>query len=357
MSKQVQRSLTKSASIMAMSLFVSQTALAKIYSKGNATDVTVVTQPVLCLAGGASDDLWVDGWKLLLNASGGGDIVIIRPDTGRGTYESWIYDDSGGHNLPKVDSVTTIPLTKASDALSPEAATAVRNAELIFFDGGDQSIYLAMIEGTPLESALDYALHVRRVPMGGTSAGMALLGGIDFTAKYNPSKKSSLVTSELAMKDPTAQYVDLDRQTLVPPFLEHVITDTHFSQRNRQGRLVSFMARAVYNNYGDIGPFNIKGIGADEGTAFCYDTVTGIGKVYGTNSVHFAIGNANIERIAAGFSLNWLWQREAVKVYSIPASANATASFDLSTWTGTGGKASYWFVDGTDEANPIFGQN
>lgn len=344
-------------SLIACTLIISQTALAKIYSKGNAADVTVVTQPILCLAGGASDDLWADGWKLLLNASGGGDVVIIRPDTGRGTYESWIYDDSGSHNLPKVDSVTTIPLTKASNALSPEAATAVRNAELIFFDGGDQSIYLAMIEGTPLEAALDYALHVRRVPMGGTSAGMALLGGIDFTAKYRPSRKSSLVTSELAMKDPTARYVDLDRRTLVPPFLDHVITDTHFSQRNRQGRLVSFMARAVYNNYGDINPFNIKGIGADEGTAFCYDTVTGIGKVYGTNSVHFAIGNANIERIATGFSLNWLWGREAVKVYSIPASANATAGFDLSTWTGTGGKVSYWFVDGTDEASPVFGQN
>ncbi len=353
--RQIYRELN--ISLITCTLVLSQTALAKIYSKGNASDVTVTTQPILCLAGGASDDLWVDGWKHLLNASGGGDVVIIRPDSGRGTYESWIFDDSGNHGLPKVDSVTTIPLVKAADALSPEAATAVRNAELIFFDGGDQSIYLAMIEGTPLETALDYALHVRRVPMGGTSAGMALLGGIDFTAKYNPSKKSSLVTSELAMKDPTAQYVDLDRQTLVPPFMEHVIPDTHFSQRNRQGRLVSFMARAVYNNYGDVNPFNIKGIGADEGTAFCYNTNTGLGKVYGTNSVHFAIGNANIERITAGFSLSWLWQRQAVKVYSIPASANASASFDLSTWSGIGGIAEYWYVDGTDEANPIFGQN
>lgn len=353
--RQIYRKLN--ISLITCTLVLSQTALAKIYSKGNASDVTVTTQPILCLAGGASDDLWVDGWKHLLNASGGGDVVIIRPDSGRGTYESWIFDDSGNHGLPKVDSVTTIPLVKSADALSPEAATAVRNAELIFFDGGDQSIYLAMIEGAPLETALDYALHVRRVPMGGTSAGMALLGGIDFTAKYNPSKKSSLVTSELAMKDPTAQYVDLDRQTLVPPFMEHVITDTHFSQRNRQGRLVSFMARAVYNNYGDVNPFNIKGIGADEGTAFCYNTITGLGKVYGTNSVHFAIGNANIERITAGFSLNWLWQRQAVKVYSIPASANVSTSFDLSTWSGIGGTAEYWYVDGTDEAHPVFGRN
>lgn len=353
MKKQLLTLLTMTSTV----LLFAESASARIYEKGNPADVVVSTQPVLCLAGGSTDELWLDGWKKLLTAANGGDVVIIRPDSAKGTYESWIYDDSNNNGLPKVDSVTTISLAKAADAFKAEAVQAVRNAELIFFDGGDQSVYLNFIAGSPLEGALDYALHTRHVPMGGTSAGMALLGGIDFTAKYSPSKKIGTVTSQLAMNDPTAFYVDLDRNSLVPPFMEQVITDTHFSQRSRQGRLVSFMARAVYNNYGDINASNIKGIGADEGTAFCYDTNTGIGKVYGANSVHFTIGNAPISRIVPGASLDWFAQRQAVRVYSIHGSQNGSASFDLSSWTGIGGAEKYWYVDGTDTVNAVFGEN
>lgn len=332
-------------------------AQARIFEKGNAADKVVATQPLLCLAGGASDDLWVEGWVKLLTATNGGDVVIIRPDSNRGTYESWIYDDSGKNGLPKVDSVTTIGLGKASDAFDARAVTAVRNAELVFFDGGDQSVYLNMIEGTPLEQALEYTLHTRHVPMGGTSAGMALLAGVDFTAKYPVSKKVIGVTSTYAMNDPTAKFVDLDRNTLVPPFLEQVITETHFSSRSRQGRLVAFMARAVYNNYGDINASNIKGIAADESTAYCYDTSTGLGKVYGAGSVYFTKGNAAIERITPGASLDWFAQRQAVKVYQIQGSQNSAASFDLATWSGTGGIEKYWYVDGTNTTNAVFGEN
>lgn len=338
-------------------LLLSDAALAKVYQTGSLTNVTPQTQPVLCLAGGGSDDLWVDGWKKLLNAANGGDVVVIRPNSGKGTYDKWIYQDGNNNGLPKVNSVTTIDLAKASDAFEASAVQAVQNAELIFFDGGDQSIYLNYIEGSPLEVALNQALHVRHTPMGGTSAGMALLGGIDFTARYPVSKRVGGVTATYAMNDPTAQFVDLDRNTLVPPFMSQIITETHFSQRGRQGRLMTFMARAVYNNYGDINFSNIKGIAADEGTAFCFDTTTGLGKVYGTNSVYFTIGNAPIERITPGAGLDWFAQRQAVKVYSIPASQNATASFDISTWTGIGGQQKYWYVDGTDPLNSVFGEN
>lgn len=340
--------------ITTLCLLLGQTSFAKFYRVGAAQDVTAVTQPVLCLAGGGSDDLWVEGWKKLLTATNGGDVVIVRPYASRSSYENWIYNDSGNHGLPKVNSVTTIGLGGAADANSAAAVQAVRNAELIFFDGGDQSVYINLIKGSALQPALEEAL-ARRTPMGGTSAGMAILGGIDFTAKYPVSKKVGTVSSYYAMNYPTAQFVDLDRGLLVPPFLQQVVTDTHFSQRARQGRLVAFMARSVYNNYANSS--NIKGIGADEGTAFCYDMTTGIGKVYGANSVHFTIGNANIERIVPGASLDWFSQRQAVNVYSIPAAQNATAGFDLSTWTGVGGQQKYWFVDGSDTANAVFGEN
>lgn len=332
-------------------------ALAKIYKKGNPNDVATATHPILCLAGGESDDLWVEGWKVLLKASGGGDVVIVRADAGIGTYESWILNDEGHHNLPKVNSVTTLALTSPRDAFRPEAENAIRQAELIFFDGGDQSLYLKYIQGSPLEKALEYALHDRKTPMGGTSAGMAILGGIDFTAKYSPSPEIALVTSDLAMSHPTAQFLDLDRRTLSPPYLEQVITDTHFSERERQGRLISFMARAVYNRYADVNGLNIKGIGADGGAAYCYNTTTGQGKVFGIGRVHFLVGNTAIEKVFPGHSLDWFGQRQAIKVYSIHGSQTATASFNVSTWTGIGGTEKFWFVDGSNPVKPVFGES
>ncbi len=340
-----------------LSLTCTLTASAKIYKKGNTRDISKITTPLVCLAGGASDDLWVEGWRALLHASGGGDVVIIRADGDVGTYESWIFNDENHHGFPKVNSVTTLALTHREEAFLPQAAEAVRRAELIFFDGGDQSVYLQYLQGSPLEAALEYALHSRKTPMGGTSAGMAILGGIDFTAKYNPTVDATLVTSELAMIMPTAKYVDLNRQTLSPPYLEQVVTDTHFAERQRQGRLLSFMARAVYNHYADVNALNVKGIGADEGSAYCYNTTTGQGKVYGTGQVHFLIGNTQIERILADHSLDWFGQGRAVKVYSIHGSHAPAASFDVSSWRGTGGEEKYWYVDGSSPSRPVFGES
>ena len=71
---------------------------------------------------------------------------------------------------------------------------------------------------------------------------------------------------------------------------------------------------------------------------------------------YFLDGNALIERIMQGTSLEWLGQHHAVKVYAISAKSPA-ARFDLRTWTGSGGESRYWFVDGTDSEHPTFGEN
>jgi cyanophycinase len=336
-------------------LFGTVSHAAKIFHTGNVSNVTKATFSLTCLAGGEDDDLWAEGWKQMLIKSGGGDVVIVRADGQRGGYEDWIFNDTGAHGFPKVDSVTTILLNRINDGNRADIDAVIRNAELVFFAGGDQANYFKYIKGTKMEAALNYALHGKRVPFGGTSAGMAILGDMDFTAKHAPSKKATMVTALDAMKNPTATYVDLNRGFLTPDFMTDVITDTHFTQRDRQGRLLSFMARAVYNNYGDINALNIKGIGADGGTAVCISEL-GQGKVYGTNSVHFLMGNNLIERVMAGTSLNWYAQKQAVKVYSIHGSQSQNASFDLYNWSGVGGQAKFWFVDGQDAANPTFGE-
>ena len=47
----------------------------------------------------------------------------------------------------------------------------VRNAEALFFAGGDQANYVKMWRDTPLSEAIQ-GLVKRNVPIGGTSAGL-----------------------------------------------------------------------------------------------------------------------------------------------------------------------------------------
>jgi len=331
-----------------------------LFLTGNPSDVSPVTSGAICLAGGGSDDEWSAGWKYMLQKANGGDVVIIRADGSRGGYEDWIYKDSDKHDFPKVNSVRTILLKHAADANVPSMVEPIKNAELIFFAGGDQYTYERWLKGSKLGEAIEFAMKHKRVPIGGTSAGMAILGGIDFTAAYpGPTKKEGseeqLVTGDDVLKDPTAKFVDLRRNFLSPPFLKKVVTETHFSQRHRQPRILGFMARAVYNGYEDLSVVSIKGIAADEGTAFCFDE-KGSGKVFGKNSVFFLKGNLPIERIQPGISLHWLGNRKAVSVYEIKGS-HSSATFDVSTWIGNGGKEQYWWVDGSNPALPFYGIN
>ena len=234
----------------------------KIYTTGNTKDVQRVTNPLNCFAGGGSDDAWAEGWKQMLIQANGGDVVVIRADGKRGGYEEWLYNDSEGHGFPKVNSVTTILLDGPADAGRADVDAKIRNAEMVFFAGGYQDLYLNWITGTRMHRALQYAMHTKQIPFGGTSAGVAIMGDINYTAKVEPPPSSGrFLTSQEVMKNPTASYVSLERGFMNPNYMDRVILDTHFSQRQREGRLVGFMARAASNRYGDVTPLTIRGIG------------------------------------------------------------------------------------------------
>lgn len=351
--------------------------------KGNLKDKNTRTEQAICLAGGGGDDYFADAWKYLLKKSGGGDVVVIcNPDLCSG-YLDWLYRDSGKNGFPRINSVTRITIANAEDANRPEVEEAIRNAEFVFFGGGDQSIYIDSFRGSKLLSAVEYVMKEKKAPVAGTSAGMALLAGIDFTSKYD-SPTERFVTSADAMNDPMAKFVDLDRSVLVAPYLEQVITETHFSKRRREGRLMSSMARAVSNGYPGIDHSSIKGIAADDATAICYDG-SGVARVFGEGRAFFLKGNAPIERagvqdqrnassgeascdrpepvpalpgiqpLLQPKSLDWYADGQAVKTYVI--SARSKASFNLKTWTGQGGTEEFWYVDGSVPGAPRFGVN
>lgn len=327
----------------------------EIHTTGHPDKAARPSSQAICLAGGGSDDLWADGWRYLLERSGGGDVVVIRADGSLGGYEDWIYADPDKHGFPKVDSVTTVLMTKAEDANRADVEKLVLGAELVFFAGGDQSIYINWFKGSKLAAAVERVMNVKKIPVAGTSAGMALLAGIDYSARYgSPKDKDANVTAADVIGDPAGIFVDLDRNVITAPFMSRVVTDTHFSERSRQGRLFGFMARAVYNRYPGIDWRAVKGIAADEGTAVCYDS-GGAAKVFGAGSAFFLSGNAPIERVEAGKSLIWNAGHKAVKAYVIPGAASGTASFDLKSWSGTGGATHYWYADGVDPRASVFG--
>jgi cyanophycinase len=331
--------------LLFLSVFLPMQVFAmKIFRSGNPNDVRVRTESLACLAGGGSDDSWAEGWQALIEHAHGGDVVIIRADGSRGGYESWIYEDTSGHGFSRVNSVSTLVLEGPADANRSEALQLLRNAELIFFAGGDQSEYITWLKASPLAREIEDAVFRRGIPIAGTSAGMAILGGIDFAAKYgSPRDPDDNLSSEDALTNPLAKQVDMDVSLLTLPYLNRVTTDTHFSQRGREGRLIAFMARSMFDHLQGADWKNIRGIGADEGTAFCY-SADGIGQVYGAGSVYFLSARTPAEKIVKDQPLVWYGNGQAIAVQRL-VSREPHARFDLNSWTAENAFLESWWVD------------
>ena len=299
----------------------------QIYRTGNPQDIKTKTSFQICMAGGGSDDLWSAGWRKLLRKSGGGDVVVIREDGQRGGYEEWLYHDLGRHGFPQINSVTTLTIESLEDAERPEVLRILKNAEAVFFAGGDQSHYIDFFKGSKAEKILNQLMLRKKIPIGGTSAGMAVLAGIDYTGRYGS------VTSHDVLGSPMASFVDLDSQFLVPPYMKNVITETHLSQRKRQGRLLGFMKKAQSLKSSSERPLKIKGIGGDEGTAFCYNE-KGKGSVYGSGEMVFV-------------SLH-----ESTRAYHISGKTKG-AHFDLKKWKGRGGYVTSWLIEKNESEESV----
>src|SRR6185437_14221293 len=124
----------------------------------------------------------------------------------------------------------------------------IAEASAIFISGGDQSRYVNFWTDTPVARALDAAVR-RGVPLGGTSAGLAVLGEFAYSAQHDRPDGPNL-TSAAALANPFDAQVVLVRNFLRIPALRGLITDSHFHNRDRLGRLLAFMARILQS--GDV---------------------------------------------------------------------------------------------------------
>lgn len=284
------------------------------YVAGDPNDVVTPTSAGLLLAGGGTD---VDAaMKWMIGKSGGGDFVVIRC-SGTDAYNPWIYADLGG-----VNSCETIII------LSPEACydafviDKIRNAEALFIAGGDQWDYVSMWKGTPVEDAIHYVAS-KPAPVGGTSAGLAILGEFVFSAE------NGTIYSKKALRNPYDRRLTLARDFLNLPNMADKITDSHFAARDRMGRLVAFLARIVQDGWAS----EAMGIGIEEETALGVEPngdVTLFG-LSASSAAYFLRTPGPPEVCQPKMPLTYL----GISVYKI----SYDGMFNLATWEGKGGVA------------------
>src|SRR5690606_32258432 len=177
------------------------------------------------------------------------------------------HDEVGG-----VASVETFVFTDREQATDARMLASLRKADGIFIAGGDQSRYVRFWRGTPVAEALD--AHVKAgKPLGGTSAGLAMLGEFLYGAMDGGSLRSPA-----ALADPLGEATTIERDFLDIALLRGVVTDTHFRERDRLGRLLAFVAKA--DRLAGDGRAVI-GLGVDEDAALAVEG-DGTARVYAT---------------------------------------------------------------------------
>ena len=218
------------------------------YVDGNPIDVTRQTRPSVMLMGGG-DDLDA-AFKWMCDQAGGGDFLVLRA-SGSDDYNSYIRG-----LCPNLNSVATLLITSREGAAQSFALDKIRNAEVLFISGGDQSNYVKFWQGTPVEKAINDGIAKGR-PVGGTSAGFAVLGQFVFAALLDT------IHSPEALTNPYDPQLTLVRNFLRVPHMDGIITDTHFVARDRLGRTLAFLARIVADGWAP----RASAIGINENTA------------------------------------------------------------------------------------------
>lgn len=231
----------------------------KYFRVGNAADAANVTpRPGYALMGGGADLDQAFQW--LCERAGGGDLLVLRA-TGTDAYNPYI------QKLCHLNSVATLVIPDRKAAEDPFVASAIHHAAALFISGGDQANYINFWMGSPVQTALNDAV-ARGIPIGGTSAGLAVLGEWAYSAQGDKPRDADL-SSQLAMSDPFGPRITLVHGFLRIPILAGIITDTHFAKRGRMGRLLVFLARLNEPDQKPIAPSapRVRGIGVEQGTA------------------------------------------------------------------------------------------
>jgi len=300
-----------------------QTAPAYQYFRvGSAADVRVHPRASYALMGGGRD--LDDAFRWLCDRANGGDFLVLRA-AGTDDYNPYL------QKLCHLNSVATLVIPSREAAADTRVTERISEASAIFIAGGDQARYINFWARTAVESALRNAV-TRGIPVGGTSAGLAVLGQYIYSAQNDQPDDKDL-TSDEALADPFYRQVVIADDLLSIPILRGVITDSHFDTRKREGRLLTFMARIRFTGT----PHVLHGIGVDEKTAVLVER-DGSALVIGKGEADFFEISTQPEGFAPEVPLNL----GPIRLDSIPSGGG----FNLSMWRGDKPSTVLWVRDG-----------
>jgi cyanophycinase len=288
----------------------------KYFHIGNKEDVQPKTVAGIAMMGGGSDLDEVFRW--LCNKGNGGDFLILRA-RGDDDYNPYVA------GLCKANSVATLIIPNREAAMQPAVAEIIRKAEVVFIAGGDQSNYVRGWQGTQVQKAINENIAEGK-PIGGTSAGLAVLGEFVYGCMKDKPDDKDLASTDV-LPNPYFERVTLVRDFLTVPHLENLITDSHFAGRDRMGRSLGFLARLMKDGW-SASP---REVAIDEKSAVLVEA-DGKAKVVGTGKGAYFMRPMQAPDVCEkDVALTF----RNIRVYRVKAGGN----FDLNSWTGDGGTA------------------
>jgi cyanophycinase-like exopeptidase len=316
---------------------------------------------------------WDNAKTSAQNRDRGGDAVVLRASPYLNDDAALMIREVAERNHTPLNSVETLIFDPtdlraarlAADGRVGTALDKLRQAEAVFFGGGDQFVYFAVWGDTQFLSALDEKYRSGRTVLGGSSAGMHVLGGLSYVNEPNPNTKPNQaaglggLTSVRAIRDPAGAPMNLRDGFLASSWARElrVLTDTHFGQRQtgdevpanlrgRMGRLVALLARLHAGHPGNT----FRGLAADEATAVLVEASgdrKSQGTVVGKGSAYLLTTPKQPPRLSGGSSANGQPAPLGfgpVQVYRLDgreAFEPAALNFDFAAWRPVAGGILY----------------
>ncbi|WP_462281431.1 T9SS type A sorting domain-containing protein [Salinivirga cyanobacteriivorans] len=251
-----------------------------IFLAGLLFSLNTLAQGTLMLVGGGTertgDDAWnFDPYTKAVTLAGNSRVAIVawgpEPD-------SWMRDYFT--NTCNAADAKHFDLSAVDPADYPVVYDSLMTYDMFFFKGGDQYNYYSNFNNNEIEQAI-MDKYAEGGVISGTSAGMAILSSIIFTAE------NGTVYPDESLNNPLNSYMALadDFVDLMPGYL----FDTHFAERGRFPRLVGMLA----NWYETQSESRITGLGVDDLSAMIirndsvYAYGTGAGNFYDVANTQF----------------------------------------------------------------------
>lgn len=259
-----------------------------VYGKLDTPTPGPVSGGLLLMGGG---DRNTDSMKWFFGKAGNGHIVVISASYGKEIGEEF-YNEIGG-----IQSAEIFVFHARSQSTNKKILDRLRKADGIFIAGGDQARYVRYWRGTPVGDILNAHVAAGK-PLAGTSAGLAIQG-----EKLYGAMDDGSIRSPEALADPLGPANTIESDFLHFALLKGIVTDTHFKERDRLGRLFAFVAKAQVGRAADQPA--MLGLGVDESAALAVEP-DGTGRIYATEPDGYAwvVDGSGLRDVTAGRPLD-----------------------------------------------------